>query len=629
MHRTAPAKAFCSAMSGLSLSGPAGRSSMRRFSSTTTAARSCGCLEAGGLKVTKHSRILVGFLLVLFPVTAWAGGLPGEYYRVLNQALERQKDSIPGKSVREPPPPDIWTRYPGFLLAAAVLYSQDRPENPYHGEPRLLHASEILGDILVVVSEEDKYLTPLNSRWLVYDWLDSYRLLEDKLKPERRARWKDGLIRIVTLMAQDVERLQDYPRYQAPFITTSTNHFALWSSTVHLAGIVFDRPDWESLGVKVMHRLATSDQAPDGFWGEHSDAGPTVGYDYLTLSAVALYAEHSDDPDAKEALRRSTTFHLSTTYPNGKPVDVINGRNRDSTASFWGHFGFSHFPEGRRYAEFLLGYFPEASLGKTSLGRMAQNALYYHDGPAAPMPLDLPDFEYRMKVPAGTRKTGPWYVCLSGLIEAQAPRNTFFLDRQSHLSVFHEKTGLIITGAGSKHQPELATFTESFDGTLYHIPISSDLLMSKKDDRLALAYSTFFSELHVAPPKEKELRFRFDIVRTQGRSKDTRLTLQLALRPGEILKTAGGECIELGSENIDLSPTQIGGAIRHGSWELSTNSKAHLLWPVYPHDPYTNSPETELGKAVGALVMPFDLDEFTIPYEKKAIEFQLKVNADD
>ena len=100
----------------------------------------------------------------------------------------------------------------------------------------------------------------------------------------------------------------DYPRYQSPFIRTSPNHFAQWASTIHLAGHIFQRKDWEELGARVMHRFATEEQTQDGYWGEHNDSGPTPSYNYLTLTGLALYWEHSGDLAALRALRRATSF---------------------------------------------------------------------------------------------------------------------------------------------------------------------------------------------------------------------------------------------------------------------------------------------------------------------------------
>src|SRR5205085_8295114 len=138
----------------------------------------------------------------------------------------------------------------------------------------------------------------------------------------------------------------------------------------------------------------------------HTDNGPTTGYNYLTMTGVALYYEHGHDKVAVDALRRATDFHKHYTYPDGTPVEVINGRNRHWAVSAWGHFGFSHFPDGRRYAEFLAGFLPEGKVGYHALGRLAQDALYYHEGPTAPIPQDQPRYAHQMRLPAGTRKAG-------------------------------------------------------------------------------------------------------------------------------------------------------------------------------------------------------------------------------
>ena len=50
------------------------------------------------------------------------------------------------------------------------------------------------------------------------------------------------------------------------------------------------------------------------------------------------------------------------------------------------------------------------------------------------------------------------------MMSTQAPNNQFYLDRQGSISIFHQKLGLIITGANSKRQPALATFSENLAG---------------------------------------------------------------------------------------------------------------------------------------------------------------------
>ena len=101
--------------------------------------------------------------------------------------------------------------------------------------------------------------------------------------------------------------------------------------------------------------------------------------------------------------------------------------------------------------------------------------------------------------------------------------NRFMLDRQGHLSIYHEKLGLIVTGANSKHQPELATFLERTKDRVSTIPLSSQLRMSDERDRLGLGYSTRlvwpvlpFNPYRNAP--EKELRYAVGVLSVPARA---------------------------------------------------------------------------------------------------------------
>jgi len=510
-----------------------------------------------------------------------------------------------------------------------------------------------IGDLLASEGERGSFQARLNSDRDAYMWLEAYRVLVGNLGAERRARWRRELERSIAELAADSAERADFPGYQSPFIGTSPNHLSLWASTVYLAGIVFRNQECQRTGARVMHRFAAEEQSPDGFWGEHDRLLPTPGYDYTTYTGVALYYEHSRDPAALEALRRGLDFHKYFTYPDGSPVELLDDRNRYTSVDGWnlpgfvtwseenpapagndesaskGQFGFSNFPDGRRYAELLTSFFRAGEVGYEDLCRLAQDALYYHAGPTAPIPQDAPNYARRLSIPAGIRKTGPWVVCLSGLISTQAINNQYYLDRQGHLSVFHVKLGLILTGANSKRQPELATFSERLPGQVVHMPISSRLDMGEDQDRLSLAYNTFFSELYVARPSRTALSLRFLITGRGRPADDPRLTLQLCLKHGETLETATGRKITLGRDRIELSPADLGGWIRHHGWRLKLDPTAQLVWPIYPHHPYTDAPEKSLDHAVGALSVPLRLKAVPGHYVRPAeqeIQFVVEVN---
>ena len=222
---------------------------------------------------------------------------------------------------------------------------------------------------------------------------------------------------------------------------------------------------------------------------------------------------------------------------------------------------------------------------------------------SAAIPQELPRAVHQLKVPAGIRKTGPWVVCLSGLIDAPID-SQFTLDRQGHLSIYHEKLGLIVTGANSKHQPELATFLEKVKDRVTTIPLSSRLRMSDDGDRLGLGYPTFFAEAHVPAPGARRLAFHFAITETgHGRLQDVRLNLQLRLQAGEALGTARTKIVLDGSR-LELGPDRIGGRLHHRGWTLSVDPAARLTWPVLPFNPYANAPERDLRHAIGVLTVP-------------------------
>jgi hypothetical protein len=483
--------------------------------------------------------------------------------------------------------------------------------------------------LLASENEKGKFTPRLDSDWDTYTWLEAYRILEGDLGAERRERWKHAILENTEPLASDAAERLNFPWYQSPYIGTSPNHYSQWAELLFLAGRVFDKPDWVKLGADILHRFAASEQTPDGYWGEHSRIGPTVGYDHLTLSAVALYAEYVHDPAVIDALRRSTTFHMYFTYPDGTPVETVNNRNRHWTVSAWGQFAFTHFPDGRRYAEFLSQFADQSKPAMDVLGRISQDALYYHEGPSAPIPQDQERYAYQMSIPAGIRKAGPWVVSLSGIVETQAVNNQFYLDRQANFSVFHSKLGLIISGANSKRQPELATFREKFGGTINHMPLSSRLQMNEARDRLSLAYNTFFTELYVEPPSAGEVKFRFVINGKGTPPEEAFATLQLALKAGEMLETGAGRKFTLGNEHVELGPEEIGGWIRHHGWTLRVEPTTRLAWPVYPFNPYANGPETALEFAVGALSVPLRLKPRPGHYvrpEEQEIAFALETN---
>jgi hypothetical protein len=180
---------------------------------------------------------------------------------------------------------------------------------------------------------------------------------------------------------------------------------------------------------------------------------------------------------------------------------------------------------------------------------------------------------------------------------------------------------LIITGANSKRQPELATFEEKVAGQEFHMPLSSRLEMADSGDRLSLAYNTFFVDVYPSVTQNNSLTLRF-VISGKGKPPDeARLNLQLCLKAGEALETGTGRKFTLSADRIDVSPEVLGGSVHLQGWTLNADPAARLSWPVYPYNPYADAPESTLEHAVGVLSVPIvlknDNGRFIRPHEQE------------
>src|SRR5262249_52064837 len=163
--------------------------------------------------------------------------------------------------------------------------------------------------------------------------------------------------------------------------------------------------------------------------------------------------------------------------------------------------------------------------------------------------------------------------------------------------IYHEKLGLIVTGANSKRQPELGTFSERFNDVVNALPLSSRLDTSDNGDQLALSYNTFFAEIKMRPATKRSLAFDVSITpRSKGTSRH--LVLQLYLKRGQFVETQAGTSVLLGESDVHLTADQIGGWIRHNGWTFHVPTGTRLDWPVRPFNPYANAPETTIEHAV-------------------------------
>jgi len=201
--------------------------------------------------------LLSTILMVQVATLQLLGGvLPGRYFDLMASELDRLESS------------STLLNSPSVMLAAAVLYVHQHPDNDFFGDEKMLDMALQVGDYVADESLKDPEEDRQHYEWEIHCWLDSYRLLEARLTHERRNHWRRALEQNVRWFEAEVDARIEFPRFQGPFIRTSTNHLAIFASTVYLAGRILRNQSWEDLGTRAMHRLASEEQSVDGRYSQ-------------------------------------------------------------------------------------------------------------------------------------------------------------------------------------------------------------------------------------------------------------------------------------------------------------------------------------------------------------------------
>jgi len=491
---------------------------------------------------------------------------------------------------------DEWNFYDQqFILPAGLLYTAEHPANPWRGSDRLWEAILRNGRHLVSRVAADGSMTwrlggvvlsqPFVCQRLTCAWLLAWRRLRDLLPEADAAAWRDTITRACQwLWNRHLWPRREVVRFTSHDVGTGTNHFSLYLSLIWLAGSELGRPDWVGLASGLMRRLI-ADQRPGGYWEEHQ--GPALGYNYLTYHGVEEYTAWSGDEAGLGALRAGLDLHQHWTYPDGVPVECIDGRMRHlRTPMMWGLAGFTRWPDGRGYARFLIERLRarRRDLSGETVARLAEAYLLLKEGEEAAPPPERAAYRATLDEASVIRKEGPWVVALSGQCSSPWPENQFCLDRQALVSVWRAGAGLVVDGSNSKLQPELATFCRS-GGRADHLPLEARLGSAGDEDQVRYRYASFNAQARarILGPGAVELRFR---ARGEGGEPIT-LTLVPHISFGESFAVAGGREIALGEDGFALGPAEHGGAIVFRGVRMHLPEQARIEYPVSPFNSYS------------------------------------------
>ncbi len=485
-----------------------------------------------------------------------------------------------------------------YILAAALLYSLDLPTNPWYGNHRLWTALLRNGRHLVSQVDTDGTMMWRSGgrefkfvcQRLLCAWFLAYEMLEGQLPADEAQAWREAIQRgSEWLWQRHVFPRRNTKRFTAhdDGVGTGTNHFSLYLSLLYRLGTKFEKPEWVELTADLMHRLIAAQQ-PGGYWEEHH--GPALGYNYLTYHGVDEYTTWSGDETGLPALRAGLELHRNWTYPDGLPIECIDGRMRHlSQPMLWGLAGFSRWSDGRGYVRLLLERTQGATLGGEALAKLAQAYLMLHEGAEETPPQKEPRSRAVLDGVSVVRKEGPWVTALSGQCSPNWEDNVFMLDRQALVSVWREGSGPVVDGSNSKHNPELATFCRGHGAEADSLPLATTLLpTSGSEEAIRVRYATFDVIARVRIADSHSLDLIFSLAEDRGEGQIT-ATIVPSVAFGETisLETSGTiEEKELGTERFTFVARENGVVLVYRGVRMQLPGGAYMEYPISPFNSY-------------------------------------------
>lgn len=508
----------------------------------------------------------------------------------------------------------LWTcSDQNLMYPCAVAYATPGAGNRYYKSRELLEVIVKAGDCLIAnanakgqwmfTKKDGSTWGMIWMPWTYSRWIRTYGLVAQDMPPERREAWKKALLLGYTGIASSQWRsIHNIPTHHA--------------MGLYAAGKALDRPEWCEQASQFMMKVVGA-QSELGYWSE--GAGPVVAYNMVYVEALGTYYAMSGDRRVLSSLERAANYHYHLTYPDGRSVETLDQRNPYHGAIDLGNVGFTFTPIGR--AHLARQWAKQPSLGADL---MASLLLHGQEGPVASMPAEARQDVFTFKEGdlnrAAVVRHGPWFVCLSAYT-VPVENNRWHQDRQSFVSIFHEKVGLILGGGNTKLQPLWSNFTvgdvsllqhrpgdinPAFlppAGKLFHVP-SAAALVVQPELGLDLTYGAGQCQVRLRPVDESTMVYH---LATTG-SLDMPVAAHLTLLPrlGKQLETGAGVKLTADSHPIHQSADQLRGSVAFAGYRLTLPATATLDWPCLPHNPYRKDGHAEPSEGRIVITIPLD-----------------------
>ncbi len=431
---------------------------------------------------------------------------------------------------------------------------------------------------------------------------DAYQLLRPLASKRDRERLDARFVGLMEKFARALESRFRAHGMNDLDLGTGLNHTACWAALLCQGAALLGEPKWRKPALAWARRVAES-QDESGYVSEH--VGPSVLYDCLTLQALGRIHLLTEDRKVGACVEKLARFLVHCVYPDLRTVATFDERGRGTGFLTAPVVGFQAIPEGRRLFERMVERsweLADASKPIGSLvGSIATSLMFFQDGPSRMLPCERKKASFRAGEKALIRRCEPWFYILSAFGNPPPPHNVFFHERTSILSIYHDRTGLIV-GGGNDRAPQYAAFSCGEEDWIYYcIPRGGSTKAGRDGDVLSLDYGAADLDLSAKVVSDTELVLEVETDLRERRN-ECFLNLQLPLEDIRKVTVGAGRTIRL-SPNRKLRHHETGGTLKAGAWSIRAPKDSVFVWPHRPYLPY---PRKAQVPPVGFLRIPLD-----------------------
>ena len=510
------------------------------------------------------------------------------------------------------PEGDLASGYGNYMgvLPWAICYSERFEGNPFYRDPTLLQALVRFGDFnCAAVDDKGNFSAgPFKGwdEWRMFAWMEAMKRIEGDLEQERVGRWSQKLVGAGSYV-MDIATEMD------TFDGLIPNHGIWGHAFLYRVGQLFGVREYVDMAALAFSRILGG-QTPDGCFREGQSAAlmpgtPVTGYNLTSASAVNMYYGFSGDPQAAQALEKAWHWLYDFLLPDGTMPPTLDHRqpyNPQPVGPSCAYF--MNKPEGRwmarRALEAARKPFESAPADKRPRGAFGFHALQYDKvrGDVEEREPSWPEYTRMVAAEACVRRRHGWAAALSGMSNRYLSNfglRLFAQERQDCVSIFHQKTGLIVGSAHSTIQEEFSTFVFYENGRAQYIPDDAYLKSTPPVDTMLLQYGSNVGAVSVDTTRPDCCEATFSLHGEKGKwprrglghclsamAARAHLALRLERCRALRLKDRSWDAQRSDEEKLCLK-VGPGEELDFGSWKVvSLDAPWEFRWPTCAYHPY-------------------------------------------